>query len=508
VIPPFRILIVDDNPNNLFTLKTLLESVENSEVIEASSGDSALTIALQEPIHLILLDIQMPGMDGFEVAKFLQLKQATRLIPIVFITAVFKSEAFFEKGYQVGAVDYLTKPIDDMQLLNKVKLYYRLYEKQHDMQYEIQRRQESEQIFRIVFDYAGVGIAIIDSLGAFVECNRAFEGIFSLARSDIKQAFFADFICEDSKEEAFENFKALLSGELKSLSKERRYCAKNGKEVECSIIATMIQEVTSGKSYIVVIATDLTEIRRLEYEKSQKEQMLIQQSKMAAMGEMIGAIAHQWRQPLNALGLLIQDVEDAYEFGELDETYLKHHVEHAMDQISFMSGTIDDFRNFFKPAKRQEVFHVVSEVKGLLGLVEQQFKNHGIGIEVQADVKTDDGVLGYPNEFKQVILNLLSNAQHAIENRKQNQKQIRIVIESDHNRVMMRVSDNGPGIPESIRDKIFEPYFSTKGENGTGIGLFMSHTIIERNMQGRLYLDLAVEEGATFCIELPRHLEH
>ena len=133
----FTILVVDDNANNRFTLRTLLAQLPNCEIFEADSGEAALIKTIEQPIHLILLDVQMPVMDGFETARHLQMTERTRHIPIVFVTAVFKSEEFIQRGYSVGAVDYLTKPIDDNLMLNRVKLYQRLFHHQCELEQTI-----------------------------------------------------------------------------------------------------------------------------------------------------------------------------------------------------------------------------------------------------------------------------------------------------------------------------------------------------------------------------------
>lgn len=130
----FVILIVDDNANNRFTLRALLRHLPNCEIIEADSGESTLIKTIEHQIHLILLDVQMPVMDGFETARHLQMTERTRHIPIVFVTAVFKSEEFIQRGYSIGAVDYLTKPIDDNLMLNRVKLYQRLFTRQCELE--------------------------------------------------------------------------------------------------------------------------------------------------------------------------------------------------------------------------------------------------------------------------------------------------------------------------------------------------------------------------------------
>lgn len=151
---PFVILIVDDNPNNLFTLRALLKPLKHCQLIEADSGTQALVQVLEHQVDLILLDIQMPGMDGFETAQHLQMTERTRDIPIIFITAVFKAEEFVRRGYAIGAVDYLTKPIDDHQLLNRIRLYQRLVLRQHELTAAIERLKAKEQALSLARDEA------------------------------------------------------------------------------------------------------------------------------------------------------------------------------------------------------------------------------------------------------------------------------------------------------------------------------------------------------------------
>ncbi|MEO5360764.1 MAG: DUF3365 domain-containing protein [Nitrospirota bacterium] len=251
-----------------------------------------------------------------------------------------------------------------------------------------------------------------------------------------------------------------------------------------------------------------------------QEQLIIQQSKMAAMGEMIGAIAHQWRQPLNAVGVLIQDMQDAQAFGELDKKYMDDSVEKAMEQIQFMSRTIDDFRTFFKPSKEKSPFNLKLSFEEILSIISAQLNNHHIDCKIICHIGGGDmtsfsdmpcegmTVLGYQNEFKHVIINLINNAKDAILERIEKGElandggQITIEVYCDNTAIIIKITDNGGGIPTKIKDKIFEPYFSTKGDSkGTGIGLYMSKVIIENNMDGRIHCD-NVESGAMFVIEL------
>ncbi len=151
---PFVILIVDDNPNNLFTLQALLKRLHDCEIVEADSGAAALTRVVERPIDLILLDVQMPGMDGFETARHLQMTERTRSIPIIFVTAVFKAEEFIRRGFDIGAVDYLTKPIDDNLLLNRIRLYRSIHNRERQLVAMVAQLRQNEQALSIAKEAA------------------------------------------------------------------------------------------------------------------------------------------------------------------------------------------------------------------------------------------------------------------------------------------------------------------------------------------------------------------
>ena len=232
----------------------------------------------------------------------------------------------------------------------------------------------------------------------------------------------------------------------------------------------------------------------------EKEQMLLQQSRLAAMGEMINNIAHQWRQPLNVLGLLLQQLQMSYEMGSLSKDELSSSVDKSMGLINHMSRTIDDFRNYFRPDKEPVPFSIQEVVGRTVSLVEDSFRNHQIGIDVRAE--TTLSIVGFPNEYAQVLLNILLNARDALQERRPNDARVTITVGREGERAVVTIADNAGGIPEEILDKIFEPYFTTKGpDRGTGVGLFMSKTIIEKNMNGLLTVRNTVD-GAEFRIEV------
>ena len=239
---------------------------------------------------------------------------------------------------------------------------------------------------------------------------------------------------------------------------------------------------------------------RVVEELRERDRKLMLQSRQAAMGEMINNIAHQWRQPLNVLGLSIQDMQIRHELGDFDAEYLETAVNRGMKLIQHMSQTIDDFRYFFKPDKERELFDVARIIVRTIYLVEESMRHQEIKIHFEK--QSDCSIYGYPNEFSQVILNMLFNSRDAFMERNLKEGQIAIRQRVEKSKMVVTVTDNAGGVPIAILDRIFDPYFSTKGpDKGTGVGLFMSKLIIEKNMNGRLSV-CNVGDGAEFRIEV------
>ena len=235
--------------------------------------------------------------------------------------------------------------------------------------------------------------------------------------------------------------------------------------------------------------------------RKQQESLLIHQSRLAAMGEMIGAIAHQWRQPLNALSLVMQNVRMQHAMGTLSDQSMARMQDKSNQLVERMSSTIDEFRNFFKPGKHAEPFKLAQAMRSSADIMEGVFKNHAVALDLVCDESLE--LLGVQGEFSQVVLNLLSNAKDAVLEARQAQPRIWMRAEQQGDRILIAVEDNGGGIAPDILEKIFDPYFTTKEEGkGTGIGLYMSKMIVESNMNGRLRV-ANTAEGARFTIDLP-----
>ncbi|CAA6816005.1 MAG: Unknown protein [uncultured Sulfurovum sp.] len=227
-------------------------------------------------------------------------------------------------------------------------------------------------------------------------------------------------------------------------------------------------------------------------EKKEQQELLVHQSKLASMGEMIGNIAHQWKQPLTYLSYNFMNLREAQKRNLLDNTYLNKKLDKANAQLEFMSHTLDNFKDFYLPNKEKKLFSIKKATYETLEIMTYQFEQHNI--EVAIDVREDIKLFSYKNEYKQVLLNLLTNAKDIFIQRKISSPQIIITINKD----FISVLDNAGGIENEIIKHIYKPYFTTK-EGNSGIGLYMSKMIIEKDMDALLKVK-NFREGALFTI--------
>ncbi|MEA3372840.1 MAG: PAS domain-containing protein [Campylobacterota bacterium] len=234
---------------------------------------------------------------------------------------------------------------------------------------------------------------------------------------------------------------------------------------------------------LVGIAHDITKEYKLEEEVKSQQAMLLQQSRLAAMGEMIGNIAHQWRQPLNIIGLSTTQLETARSFGNLNSEMFEKDINTINDQIHYMSQTIDDFRKYFQHENEQELFDLVEVLRASLQLIESKIKTKNI---ILLNNFTSANIYGFQNELIQVFINILHNAIFQLEQLENSTHRVLMIdIEAKHENVVVKIKDNGGGIAPKARSKLFEPYFTTKHPSiGTGIGLYMSYEIIVKHFGG------------------------
>ena len=224
-----------------------------------------------------------------------------------------------------------------------------------------------------------------------------------------------------------------------------------------------------------------------------KDAMLLEKTKLAAMGEMIGAIAHQWRRPLSTLHINIEMLEEDFKEKKIDKKFLEGFIKANSEIIQYMSNTINDFQHFYKIDKEKRHFDVMKKIEALSDLKLNQLEKSGIEIIKEGESFT---VLGYPSEFQQVIVSLISNAKDALLENKCKHPTVKIKLFTDEEKGYVQILDNAGGIDAKILEKVFEPYFTTKEHNGgTGLGLYISKMIIEKNMGGSI--SISNKEGGS-----------
>jgi signal transduction histidine kinase len=265
----------------------------------------------------------------------------------------------------------------------------------------------------------------------------------------------------------------------------------------------MVETIDNYRCQMEQITNELE--NRVESEitkRRQKEQLLLHQSRLAAMGEMIENIAHQWRQPLNIIGLAIADITMKRSLGLLKDEEIEKNSTIINNHLAFMSNTIDDFRNFFNIEKESIHFDPAQPIYEIFTLLGEQLRYANITYHVHKEC--DAEIFGVVNEFKQVILNIVNNAQDAIKSKQNHQGgEIKVYLHCDATHLHIDISDTGGGIPPAIVERIFDPYFTTKlHKKGTGIGLYMSKVIIEQNFKGSLSVRNNEDGGALFTLTM------
>ncbi|MBI5888085.1 MAG: hybrid sensor histidine kinase/response regulator [Deltaproteobacteria bacterium] len=453
-----RILAVEDSPTQAELLKHALGQYDYRVLIVNNCKKALEAIPSYNP-KIVLSDIITPVMTGYELCRQIKSGGDMAGIYVILITSLVNPDDVI-KCLESGADSFVAKPYDGEYLSSCIE-----------------------------------NILLSDELRGNKDGDGRLEFYFNkqkyLINSD--RMHILNFLLSTHEIAISKSLKlAKTQGELKrtaELADERRRAI-------AEINRTLEGKVTEA-------------VARLR----EKDMLMLQQSRLAAMGEMIGNIAHQWRQPLNALNLLLSNIEDACVHDELSRDFLDQKIFKGKQLINKMSGTIDDFRNFFKPNKEKEDFSLARAIKEVISLVDPSFKNHNVSITV--DEEEDVYVRGYPNEFSQVILNILGNAKDAITAGKVNDGRIHITVSrlggegaeplqgAEPPQGVVTVIDNGGGIPAGIIDKIFDIYFTTKSDSkGTGVGLYMSKVIIEDHMAGRIQA-MNIEGGAEFKVSMP-----
>jgi two-component system CheB/CheR fusion protein len=350
---------------------------------------------------------------------------------------------------------------------------------------EVQKSSESDIFYNKIFETANLGICLTDKNGRFVVVNPSYCSIYGYTEAELIGEHFTKVVPSQNHETMRALHDAFIAGEQKEIPQEWDAVGRDGRQIRILATAGRLDNIVGGP-YKITTITDMTEAYQMRLLQKHQEAMLIQQSKLASMGEMLGAIAHQWRQPLNVINCTTLDMRIKKELGVLDDAYFGEAIDELSRMTQSMSKTIDDFMNFFRPSKQKTFFDLHQCLEYAIDILSVQLHSHGI--EVHNEVEEGVLVYGAKGELEQVILNLLSNARDAFEDQpEEGQKQIRLHVTHEDKAVVLVVEDNAGGMEKEVLERIFDPYFTTKGDKqGTGIGLYMSTTIMERTFNGSI----------------------
>ncbi len=425
-------------------------------------------------------------------------------------------------------------------------------------------------VFILIFSMFSIFLILKVSSRLFKSFNKLQKNVLNIKRGEYKESsynlYYTEFNNllkqfdemkieidkrEDNLEESLDSFKKLFNSTLESIVLTKNGIIKDVNDITLSLFNANSKDEFIGKNmmdfilpdYRQIVAKNLSkdtlpyEVELYRMDKSimhvyvqgkllkfkgedvrltaiidvtelkEKEKLLYEKSKMASMGEMIGNIAHQWRQPLSVITTCASGVKLEKEIGTLNDEKLNTNLDIVLDNAKYLSKTIDDFRNFFKTSKEKNQFKLSSTIHRALKLLSASLKNNNI--EVQLNIDEYIEIYGFENELLQVLINILNNSKDAFILNEIEQREMKINLLEKNKKIYLDVIDYAGGIKESILSNIFEPYFTTKHQTqGTGIGLYMSHKIVHESMNGELsvinmYNENQERVGCKFTIVLP-----
>jgi PAS domain S-box-containing protein len=533
-----KILIVDDKEENLFVLERLLRKA-GAEIIRAGNGNDALTASLNHDFSLAILDVQMPDMDGYELAQHLRGEEKTKDLPIIFLTAVYSDEDHVFKGFESGAVDFITKPYNPEIFLSKVNIFLhreRLLQEHKRTEEELfrhrehleklvrertieleeraallleeinerRRIQEINQLLASIVESSDDAIIGTALDGIISSWNRGAQKIYGYAADEIIGKPISKIVpssCGNEWKVFLEKVKAGTSIEHYETQRKR----KDGTIIDVALTISPIRNISGEIIGASTIARDITKHKQLEKQIQQLQ-------KMEALGRFAGGIAHDLN---NVLYPIIIDIELLLE-ETASSTRLHETLTKVLKAAHRQRDLIRQILSFSRRSEQKiDPIKVTPVLEETIDLLRSSLPTT-IRIEKHIDVH-DDNILGDSTQIQQIILNLFRNAADAIGSKKGT---IEVGLENIHIESIVHpelkagqylnlvVKDTGHGMTPELMDKIFEPFFTTKeAGKGTGMGLAVVHGII-KNHGGTITVESEPEKGSVFTVFLPVNMEN
>ncbi len=472
--PKVNILMVDDQPAKLLTYEVILAEL-GENLIKATSASEALRILLKTDIAVVLMDVSMPGLDGFELAEVIRQHPRFQKMAIIFISGVHLSDSDKIQGYRRGAVDYIPVPVVPDVLRAKISVFADLHRKtqtleklNNELEQRVAERTEEVRTRAELLDLASEAIIVRDLTGAIRFWNSGAESLYGWRREevlgkDIHTLLRTVFpVSRDAMESSLRDRRS-WDGNL-------RHRTKDGAEVIVACRKTMNREGDA----VLEVNRDITAQLRAE-------EALRETEKLAAMGRVAGIIAHEINNPLAAITNLLYLI---HENASLDEA--GRHIANLADQeLQRVSHITRQTLTFYRESKTPMAVSVSELLDDVVGVQESQLQN--VQICVEKRYLSARAVHGFPGELRQIFLNLIANAIEAMPNG----GKLRLTVREGFDWIAQRrgiavlITDTGAGIKRMDARRLFEPFFSTKSTRGTGLGLWISKGIAQK-YEGRI----------------------
>ena len=492
------ILVLDNSEEICKSLQNILLQ-RNYNVLIAHTAKDGLEILKNNEISLLILDMEIEDIKALDLLEGLR---DMYLLNQFFVMALSNNQnpSIVRDTLKNGAKDFLLKPFLYEEFLLKVDM---LVSSSRNKKISADQKKQIENNLKGFKELLNstIGAMFIFEMNICVNCNlEAVELLGYKRKSKLLNKGIFDIFTDVSAEHK----EYLLDDKLDHYF-EDTILSKNGAVYQVQIKERNI--LIDNKVLKIVAVMDVTDVKR-------QEKIISQQTKMASMGEMIGNIAHQWRQPLSAISIAAGGIKLNYEFDMEDRAETIIELDNIVDNTTFLSSTIESFQNFLKIDKKTTKFDLQSAFSKTLAIINANLKANKIFII--EDYSFSGSIKGIENELMQVFLNIINNAADVLKHSPDTSKTkyIKVSIMQNENNIDITIHDNGEGISNDIINKIFEPYFTTKHQSqGTGLGLYMTHQIIE-NMNGNIEVsnetfkhDNEIHKGAKFLISFPLEKE-
>ncbi|MBU3013155.1 response regulator [Poseidonibacter lekithochrous] len=495
-----NILIVDDVPANIHTLMSILK--DDYTITAATSGEKTLQLLQTSTPDLILLDILMPNMNGYEVCRKIKENANTSNIPIIFVTSLNSIEEQ-EKGRKAGGIDFITKPFSKELVLNKVNTYLKIntLEKGRIMN-------NSKQSILIVDDSPENIHVIIEVLKKDYIVSVAISG--KKALNMLNDGLRPDLILLDVIMPEMDGY--TLCEKIKEIKEYMHIpiifvtVLEKEKDIVKGLELGAVDYVVKPIEPIVLKARVQTHLKLKTYQDQLihdlqiKDELILNQSKLAIIGEMFETITDQWKQPLTTISVATSGIKLQKEHKQLTDEILISTLDNITKSVEYLSESVNDFKSFLVMDSKKYRFDIKDIIDKTLLLLKSKFKNSSINIINKVE---NIEITNFQNDLIQILMNILINAKEAFKDTNKNKE---ITIESSINKenIILSITDNAGGIEENIFDKIFDKHFTSKSYNeGSGLGLYMSKKIIKEHLNGEIKVS-NVKDGASFKIILPK----